>query len=116
MLTPKVNKKKNIVSYVLLAIIMLVISAVIYSNFFKGKSDIKENIVVPGLGSTNIEIIPEQKISKPNFELNVMDDKKFLNLVEFKYEQTPMEDIKVGKDDPFEVDELIEIANGKRRR
>lgn len=114
MLAPKVNKKKNAINIIVLLIILAIIFFVIYSNFLAGKM---------GGGSSaqtakgaNTDIKPVNKISKDGFELDVLEDDKFLELVEFSYERTDLSELKIGKDDPFEIDELLEVANRGRRR
>lgn len=115
MLAPKVNKKKNTINFIVLLAIMLVILVVIYQNFFVNKKNDGNDgtSVLPGVVNTAIK--PVEKIKKEKFELEVLDDERFLNLVEFKYESKPLDELKIGKEDPFKVDELLEVANNKER-
>jgi hypothetical protein len=113
MLAPKVNKKKNTINSIMLVVILLIIFVVVYKNFIAGKQGSATKNESAAAGILNTAIKPVEKIKKDNFSLDVLDDEKFLNLVEFKYQNKPISELKIGKDDPFKVDELIDAANNE---
>lgn len=116
MLAPKVNKKKNLINILVLVGILLVILIVVYQNFFAGKIGAGDETVSPVISGLDTIIKPEEKIRKEEFKLDVLDDEKFLNLVEFEYDKKDLDELKVGKEDPFELDDLLEVANRNSRR
>ena len=113
MLAAKVNKKKNAINLLVLGGILLIIFVIIYQNFIAGNSVAKTPAAV--IGSLDTKIPPVAKIKKDEIKLEALDEGKFSNLVEFEYEPHALEALKVGKEDPFYVEELLNVANKKQR-
>ena len=98
MLTQKVDKKKNLIYGIVFAIILIIVAVLLFKKYiftgsFENEESIEQNI--------NYEAIYEP-VEK--FDYRFLNDSHYKKLKDNSVKTRDIEDLKIGKDNPFMID------------
>ncbi|MEA1963261.1 MAG: hypothetical protein U9M94_03445 [Patescibacteria group bacterium] len=99
MLTQKTNQKKNLIYGAVLGVIFIIIAVLLLKDHIFIGSDKKENSFLAPQTDFKVFDMPSEK-----FDSGFLNDSRYRGLKDNSVKIKDMEDLKIGKKNPFAVD------------